>query len=361
MRIQPLAGSALQEGLARLRTFVRPDCPDAYDAEWHSSIWRWLESHPAANKLHRWVLVTEDQEVVGHLAALPQYYRINGQRVIAHTPADYQVHPQYGFYALSLMRMFFRTCQNCVACDAIPEVISIESRMGAEEVGKLRLAVKVRNVSGLLHFPAAIPRPVPRLLSWALRTVDRALTSIHPKDDLEVRSLDGFDESFDTLFERIASTVPCIPERDSSFLRWRYGPDSPQTSAAILGVRDEGQLLGYAVLWVSRDRNGYLLDLTTLPGRYDVSRALLWEAVRYSRRIDVRSIRYRFLESSTSPRLYDLQRLGFFLPNTKRHTLLRRHTLLTKFKDNDLHRSASNVAHWSYSAGDGEASFWAKR
>ena len=41
--------------------------------------------------MHRWILATEDGEVVGHLAAIPQYYRINGQRVVAHTPGDYQV------------------------------------------------------------------------------------------------------------------------------------------------------------------------------------------------------------------------------------------------------------------------------
>lgn len=67
--------------IARLRPIINPDWPRAHDVYWHSSFWRWLESHPLANEIHRWVVIDGDQ-VVGHLTALPLYYRINGQRVI---------------------------------------------------------------------------------------------------------------------------------------------------------------------------------------------------------------------------------------------------------------------------------------
>jgi hypothetical protein len=77
-------------------------------------------------------------EIVGHLAALPQYFRNNGQRVVAHTPARYMILLGYGFHATILMRKFFRTCENCVTCDAVPAVIGIETKPGAEEVGRLQ-------------------------------------------------------------------------------------------------------------------------------------------------------------------------------------------------------------------------------
>jgi hypothetical protein len=35
-------------------------------------------THPLADEMHRWVAATEEGEVVGHLAAMPQYYRIGG-------------------------------------------------------------------------------------------------------------------------------------------------------------------------------------------------------------------------------------------------------------------------------------------
>ena len=79
--------------------------------------------------------------------------------------------------------------------------------------------------------------------------------------------LDGFDASFDDLFESVAAALPCVPEKDAAFLRWRYGPDSPQHPVTVIGVRDGETLLGYAVLRVTREGdNGYMLDLTTRPG-----------------------------------------------------------------------------------------------
>jgi hypothetical protein len=390
-------------GIDRLRMLMYPHLPESRNVEWHSALWRWLGSHPAAEEaMHRWVLATEEGEVVGHLAATPQYYRINGRRIVAHTPADYQVLPQYGFHALLLMRKFFRTVQNCVACDMVPAVIGVETRLGAEVAGDLSYAAKLLNVSrlpvppipapvrrflnlkepvaparGYDNLPGAepsdvqgqdshpplrprvpIPAPVKRLLNGGLWAVDEALGGAFGSG-LKVETLEGFDESFDELFEKVASEVPCTPEKDSSFLRWRYGLGSPQTPVTIFGVRDGEGLLGYAVLGVTvvspeGFRDAYILDLTTLPGRRDVARALVRESVRFFRQAGVPLIRYRFLISPTSPQSSDLLRLGFFYRNA------RRNTLLIKFVDHGLHKTANDTANWSYNIGDGEATFWVK-
>src|ERR687894_503354 len=139
--VRPLENTDLQEDLTKLRILARPDDPSAYDTDWQSRVWRWLESHPLADRMHRWV-VDAGGEIVGHLAALPQYYRIDGKRIVAHTPADYMVLPGYGFHAITLMRKFFRTCENCVACDQAQEAIKVERRLGAEEAGRWQSAVK---------------------------------------------------------------------------------------------------------------------------------------------------------------------------------------------------------------------------
>ncbi len=357
--------------------------PESTNFEWHASIWRWLESHPAAkDEMHRWVLATEEGEVVGHLAAMPQYYRINGQRVVAHTPADYQVLPQYGFHALLLMRKFFRTVQNCVACDMLPAVIGVETRLGAEVAGDLHYAAKLLNVSRLPVPP--IPAPVRRLLNLkepVASTHEHADRSEEEPPDIHEylvhapmrprapipapmkRLLNGglqvVDEALGGVFGSNLKEVPCMPEKDSSFLRWRYGPGSPQFPVAILGVKEGETLLGYAVLGVTVKtpqgyRDAYILDLTTLPGRRDVARALLRESIRFFRQEEVPIVRYRFLMSPTSSQSSDVWRLGFFYRNK------RRNSLLVKFADRGLHKTANDTANWSYSIGDGEATFWLK-
>jgi hypothetical protein len=351
--VRPLDNADLERGADKLRMLIYPDHPEAHEVGWHASVWRWLGSHPLADEMHRWVLATEEGEVVGHLAAVPQFYRIGGERVVAHTPADYQVLPGYGFHALSLMRRFFRTAENCVSADQVQEAMAVEMRLGAEEAGKLQYAAKILDVSQLPRVPRPL-RPVMKLPSWGLRAVDGALGSVFG-GDLKVEGLDGFDASFDELFESVASAMPCVPEKDAAFLRWRYGPDSPQYPVTVLGVRDGATLLGYAVLRVTRKgNNGYLLDLTTRPHRDDVARSLLRSAIRHFARAGVYIIRYRLLESPTSPEIKDLWRLGFFFRNN------RRHTLLVKFTDRSLHKTALDAENWSYSAGDGEMSFWVR-
>jgi hypothetical protein len=351
--VRPLDDAVLERGADKLRTLIYPDHPEAYELDWHASVWRWLETHPLADEMHRWVLATEEGEVVGHLAAVPLFYRIGGERVVAHTPADYQVLPGHGFHALSLMRRFFRTAENCVSVDQVQEAIAVETRLGAKEAGKLHYAAKILDVSELPRVPRVL-RPALKLPSWGLRAVDGALGNAFG-GDLKTEVLDGFDASFDELFESVASSVPCVPEKDAAFLRWRYGPESPQSPVTILGVRDAESLLGYAVLRVTKEgNNGYVLDLTTRPGRDGVARSLLRDAIGHFARAGVYIIRYRFLESPTAPRTRDLWRLGFFPRNN------RRHTLLVKFADRGLHKRALDVASWSYSAGDGEMSFWVR-
>ncbi len=394
--VEPVEGPGLEDKIGQLRILAFPDFPEVHEVDYYSALYRWYEDHPLAGELYRWVSVTQEGEVVGHLTAFPQFYRIDGRRVVAHTPGDYMVLPQHGFQAIMLMRSFFRQAENCVVCDMVPAVIGIETRLGAGVVGDLQYAAKLMNVSRLpmpsvpaplrrlLKLPeqfapargftdrpgaepneveehvappaprprAPIPRPLQGLLNGGLQAVDEALGNGLARD-LEAEVLDGFDDSFDDLFERVAAVVPCTAEKDAAFLRWRYGPGSPQSPVTVLGVRSGGRLLGYAVLKAAyHGQDGYILDLTALPGRQDVVLALLRESVRSFRRMGVQIIRYRFVESPSSPRSADLLRLGFF---SRRG---RRHKLLVKFTDTNLRETTGDLVNWSLSFGDGEAGFW---
>ena len=394
--VELVKGPELEERIAELRILSYPDFPEVHDVDYYSNLYRWYGDHPLSDQIYRWVSITEEGEVVGHLTAFPQFYRIDGQRVVAHTPGDYMVLPQHGFQAIMLMRSFFRQTENCVVCDMVPAVIGVETRLGAGVVGDLKYWAKLMNVSrlpmpsvpaplrrlfrlpetfaparGFTDRPGAgpqeveehvappaprprapIPRPLQKLMNRGLEAVDETLGRSFGID-LEVEQLGSFDDSFDDLFERVAAVVPCTAEKDAAFLRWRYGPGSPQAPVTVLGVRSGGRMLGYAVLRTAfHGQDGYILDLTALPGRQDVVRALLREAVRSFRRMGVQIIRYRFIESPTSPRSADLGRLGFFRRRG------RSHKLLTRFTDKGLRKTTDDLANWSMSFGDGEAGFW---
>lgn len=334
-------------GVANLRALLYRH-PDDNQLDWYASVWNWLEQQPAGEP-HRWVL-TDGETVLGFLAAVPQVYVIDGQRVVAYTPTDYMVHPNHGFHAISLMRTFFQTFRDCVACDSSIPAIKVQSWLGAEPVAELRHTAKLFDASVL---PRSVPGPVRRLLNGSIRATDEVLTFPAGRT-FQVEVVESFDERFDTLFENIADTVPCLPVKDAAFLRWRYGPGSPHAETRILGISGQDGLLGYAILReTATGRDGYVLDLTALPGRQDVARELLRRAVRNFMRTGVSVIRYRFLESPTSPQARDAWRLGFF-PRK------RRHQLLVKFADHALQERARDPAHWAYNAGDGEMGFWVR-
>jgi hypothetical protein len=382
-----LGRAELEKKIGNLRVLAYPHMPEVREADFYAAVYDWFAEHPLSGQVYRWVAVTEEGQVVGHLSATPQYYRIDGKRVVAHTPGDYMVHPKYGFQAVSLMRKFFRSVENCVACDMLPSVIGVETRFGAEDAGAMQYGIKLLDVARLpapplpsqisrlvgprIATPSSpgdapqeqeaprmrprlpLPRPVKGVLNGGLKTLDGALGRAFG-GSLDAAVLEGFDDSFDDLFEEISANVTCIPEKGAAFLRWRYGPGSPQHPVTVIGVRDGEKLLGYTVLKTTIGMDGYILDLITRPGRRDVSQALLRAAVRSFRESGTHIVRYRFKETPLSARREDLLKLGFL----QRGKRLNR--LITKFEEPQLHATAGDIANWSYNVGDGEASFWTR-
>lgn len=360
VRVRPYRAGD-DDGIADLRKKAYPRWPEAHDGAWHAGIHRWLERSPLAAESHRWV-ADAGGSIVGHLAAVPLPYLIAGSRLVAHTPADFMSMPGHGFHALSLMRLYFRTCPRYVACDSVPEATAIEKSFGAREVGDLRSVIKVLD-------PSRAPGKGDGAVGVALgaaggisRSVDRAL--LRSRAGLPTTQvMPDFDERFDSLLERVASAVPCTVAKDAAFLRWRYGPGSPQSPATVIAVVAKHEVLGYAVLRVTSDGDGYLLDLTASPDRGDVACALARAVVIQSWKQGVAFLRYRYLESATAPSPTMLRRLGFLDRHGSRYTLpglrtRRRHTLLTRFPDARLQAITMDTSGWSYSIGDGEVSYW---
>jgi hypothetical protein len=205
----------------------------------------------------------------------------------------------------------------------------------------------------LLRPRAPIPAPIKAALNRTLEGVDRLLLGGYGKE-YEVEEVDGFDESFDHFFEKVAAVVPCVQEKDAAFLSWRYGPDSPQAPVKVIAVRGQQGLLGYAVIkLIANGEDAFILDLMALPGYSGVARALVRESVLYFRKNGAHIIRYRYLDSPTTPHEADLKRLGFFSRGANR-----RNSILVRFGDPKKHEMGTDLANWSYNIGDGEATFW---
>lgn len=64
--------------------------------------------------------------------------------------------------------------------------------------------------------------------------------------EYSVRIVDSFDDTFDRLFEKSASSYHFLVRRESSYLTWRYR-DCPDKDYMIVSVRTRGRLVGWSV------------------------------------------------------------------------------------------------------------------
>ena len=53
--VRPVEGAELEDKIAKLRILSYPDFPEVHDVDYSSAIYRWYETHPIANQMHRWV------------------------------------------------------------------------------------------------------------------------------------------------------------------------------------------------------------------------------------------------------------------------------------------------------------------
>jgi hypothetical protein len=348
------------DGFLALRPLVYPGWREATDVAWHLRIYDWLARGPAAEHQRRWVIEDEGR-IVGHLAAVPLPYRIGGRRLIAHTPTDYMALPGYGFHAGGLMRTFFRTTDSYVACNLVGEISRIERALGATPVAELRHAAKPLDLGSYPRRPRAVPALATAAAGRVLRLLDVArLAAAGGGPRVEI--VHELDQSFDTLRDRVAAAVPCMLDKDAAFLTWRYGPGAPRQPFLTFAVRDGNVLLGYAVTRTTIHREGFVLDLVTLPGRDDVARSLLGAAIHRFWEDRAFIVRYRFLPSPASARERDLRRLGFSIRSASRPGGGLGHErfleLLERFADPEASAIAGQAENWAYNLGDGEASFW---
>ena len=300
----------------------------------------------------KWILADGDK-ITGFLATIALPYWVNGREVVAHTTADYMVHPEYRFHGIKLMQEFFRSCSNCVTCDDMRATIKVTQWLGAKTAGTLVRYVKILDGRA---FAARYGGPMLPPLWWpvtqALRLKDLVLNRSEVSRVM-IRPSAGFDERFATFSHRIAEHAPVMAARDLRFFNWRYGPESPHSGSEVgIAVDSDGELAGYVVFNYSNDPrpNGYILDLQVMPlGNNRVAMALLGYAVDRLRASGAWMVRYHHLASPQALPDEVLEKSGF-VPRSS-------HQLLVKFHDKGLADAFELQKNWNYSYGDSEASY----
>ena len=309
--------------------------------------WSWsLEENLYPEESPRWVLEARGR-VVGFLAALPQPYWVYGKEMIAHTPCDYVVDPEYRFHGIHLLRAFSDACENRVANEDSRDGVPAEW-LGASEVATVHRSVKVLNARALVPRNAG-PAPLHWAAGLALALSGRLRT---PSSPVAVSITYVFDARFDIFADALARCSPIMAVKDTRYLRWRYGPSSPHANRRI-GVATDwaGDLTGYVVFHCSRGTApiGRILDLQYLPDAGPaVGTSLLAHAERELRQEGAWTVHHRQVDTPTGVQPDVLSRAGYMRHGGQR--------LLVRFANAGVQTVAERAEHWRLGYGDGAPS-----
>ena len=253
---------------------------------------RWkMRSDPAAMR-HHWVGEIDDSVVV-MLLRIIRRVRVRGRDCLARDGADAAVDPQCqarGLYGALVdeakERPQYFEVDLGLSISSNPRLQRRSARKGSKPlVNPIQVLQKPYRARAIVRRRREKHRgrlPVP--LAAIRIKLQAALNRIghrpywHPvRPGWSITTQERFDARIDAFFDEAARPFDFVVVRSSDYLNWRYC--EPATGRFTVRVAEQdGKILGYLVFKIS-EGNGYIADLLALPGRLDVVRSLIEDAL----------------------------------------------------------------------------------
>jgi len=285
---------------------------------------RWkLQSNPIARR-QQWISEI-DGRIVAMLPAIVRRMRVRGGDYLAREGVDAAVDPRYQGLKLygSLaehVESSAREAELDLGCGYTtnPRVWQQRRRKGRKPLANpIQVLEKPYHAGAIVarrrgKYGGRLPAPLAALQIELARAVNRLL---HPpylrraRWEGSITALERFDERVGGFFEEAARPFDFIVVRSADYLNWRYC--DPAAGRFTIGAAEqEGKLLGYLVFKVA-EGDGYIADLLALPGRSDVVRSLVEDALRHFREAGVEQVTCWMI--SRHPYNGILRRYGFLV------------------------------------------------
>jgi len=132
------------------------------------------------------------------------------------------------------------------------------------------LLVKPLDVASLstVYATSAWQREIGRRSAWISSALFFRMPLLNRTGDVQIETLEQFDETFDGFWDRVRDRYPASVIRDRRFLTWRFAPIG-ERRYHILVARAKGDMLAYAVIRCARVRGidtGLILDFVMCDG-----------------------------------------------------------------------------------------------
>ena len=264
---------------------------------------RWkMRSDPMAPR-NQWVT-----EVDGRIAALSlsivRRVRMRGQDYLLRDGVDAAVDPRYQGRRLysSMADDVERTPQNAefdLGCGYVtnPRVWHQRRRKGrkplANPIQVLQKPYRARAIVARRRekYGGRLPAPLAVLrieLARAFNRLGHRPYWRRARCGWSISTPDGFDDRIEGFFDKAARPFDFVVVRTRDSMNWRYC-DPAAGRFTVRVAEQEGRLLGYLVFKIM-ESEGQIADLLALPGRTDVVRSLVEDALRLFREAGVERV-----------------------------------------------------------------------
>jgi len=270
--------------------------------------------------------------VIGCLHIIPLKYKGVYRVEKCGTGADFAVHPDYrklglGFSLGEHVNVKLKDTGHkfTFSITGNPKLIHSMPRDHVMFPGEAVNYVKIEDIDRQLE-------AYPMSDDWLVRvgfTALKGLTRLRgllkgSKIDHNVEKADSFGAEADALWSDVENRYKFAVRRDSEYLNWKYC-DYRVGGYQIRKTFDGDRLTGYCVFRINRYREeypvGYISEIVTMPGRFDIAGALVKSAVDWFSDEDVNIVNFQGMESSL---LLDvLEGHGFLNSRMKIHIFIK--------------------------------------
>jgi GNAT superfamily N-acetyltransferase len=221
-----------------------PDSPRMSDPEFWN--WHYAQApHADEGKPPVWI-AKSGEEIVGQVGTIPVMVNIAGEQRRAIWILDMIVMPEFRRRGL-VKRMLKDAETNFTSFGLVLNSAEQHSTPLMKSIGYEHLINVPRFHKPL--FPANDVREMAKF-SLLRKAVNAAFAPFRPryKKNENVRAVEKFDESFDTLWAEAEKNWSCAVRRTAKYLKWQF-ERQPGKRFDIIGYYEDEKLLGYAALF----------------------------------------------------------------------------------------------------------------
>lgn len=244
--------------------------------------WKYFDS-PTKGE-HQYARIAEDKgKIVGLLAATCKKMKV-GERVIKCAEiGDIFTHPEYrrqGIFTTlgkelcaeledaGISLIYVRPNEN-----SYPGLVS---KLYFEKAFYLKSMVLPLHVGKLLGHKMHLP-------SWFEKLIDRITVKVIYKakepllsSEITISRVTHFDKDVSTVWESVSHDHDVMIVKDAAYLNWRYIRNP--TDYVVLVAKDIGKTVGF-IVFTTRVRSGYIVDILFPEERRDIAQSLLVRAI----------------------------------------------------------------------------------